>query len=54
MTSTTWPWCCSATTTPVDPVAYREKLDAIVEELAGVPRIVFLTNYEFEPRAATG
>jgi lysophospholipase L1-like esterase len=34
---------------PVDPVAYREKLDAIVEELAGVPRVVFLTNYEFEP-----
>jgi lysophospholipase L1-like esterase len=34
---------------PVDPVAYREKLDAMVKELAGVARVIFLTNYEFEP-----
>jgi lysophospholipase L1-like esterase len=33
---------------PVDIVAYREKLDAIVEQLADVPHVVFLTNYEFE------
>jgi len=33
----------------VDPKAYREKLDKIVELLSGVRRVVFLTNYEFEP-----
>jgi lysophospholipase L1-like esterase len=33
---------------PVDPIAYREHLDAIVEELADVPLVIFLTNEEFE------
>ena len=32
----------------VDPGAYRKRLDAIVDELAGVPLVLLLTNYEFE------
>ena len=33
----------------VDPTAYRARIDAIVEELADVPLVLLLTNYEFEP-----
>jgi lysophospholipase L1-like esterase len=32
----------------VDPSAYRKRIDAIVDELAGVPLVLLLTNYEFE------
>ncbi len=32
----------------VDTVAYRRKLDEMVDLLSGVPLILFLTNYEFE------
>jgi lysophospholipase L1-like esterase len=33
----------------VDPTAYRARIDAIVQELADVPLVLLLTNYEFEP-----
>ena len=33
----------------VDPSAYRARIDAIVDELADVPLVLLLTNYEFEP-----
>ena len=32
----------------VDPTAYRARIDAIVDELADVPLVLLLTNYEFE------
>jgi lysophospholipase L1-like esterase len=34
---------------PVDPLAYRKKIDEMVDLLAGVPLVMFLTNYEFQP-----
>jgi lysophospholipase L1-like esterase len=33
----------------VDPTAYRARIDAIVRDLADVPLVLLLTNYEFEP-----
>ena len=33
----------------VDPTLYRARMEAIVDELADVPLVLLLTNYEFEP-----
>lgn len=33
----------------VDPTAYRTRMEAIVDQLADVPLVLLLTNYEFEP-----
>ena len=34
----------------VDATAYRTRMEAIVDQLADVPLVLLLTNYEFEPR----
>ena len=32
----------------IDPATYRDRLETIVAELADVPLVLLLTNYEFE------